>query len=300
MKSQKLLTVAVMVVWWAVALTAAPKAFLHHGSAEAARSQETPAQSCADLNINFADHPAEVQSEERTISLAEAPSLSIQAQANGGLQVDGWDQQNYSVTLCKAAEAGSNAEMVLSQVHITYQAGQLGISGPPQNERWTAHLLVRAPKNAGLDLNVKNGPMDPSNLNGKLTVHGQNGPISVVNCAGELVLTAKNGPVTLEGNGGKQTVEAENGPLDLSLEGNAWNGEGLQASSKNGPVLLRIPSGYQSGVVVESEGHSPFQCNSRVCSEGRKTWDDEHKRIEFGSGPMVVHVTTVNGPVSVH
>jgi len=52
-------------------------------------------------------------------------------------------------------------------------------------------------------------------------------------------------------------------------------------------------------VVVESEGHSPFQCQASVCSEGRKTWEEDVKRIEFGNGPAVVRVSTVNGPVSV-
>jgi hypothetical protein len=52
-------------------------------------------------------------------------------------------------------------------------------------------------------------------------------------------------------------------------------------------------------VVLESDGHGPFSCHASVCSEGRKTWDDEHKRVEFGAGPTVIHVSTVNGPVTV-
>jgi hypothetical protein len=300
MKSQKLLAIVGMVVWYAVALTAAPRAFSLHRFAKASSIEESPAQSCADLNINFGSHRAVMQSEERTISLAEAPTLRIDAHANGGLYVDGWDQASYGVTLCKGAEAGSGAEELLSQIHLTFQNGQLGVSGPASSEHWAAHLLVHAPRNAALDLHVKNGPMDVSNLSGNVKVHGTNGPISVVNCAGEVEVTAKNGPVTLKGNSGKQTVNAENGPLDLSLDGNAWSGSGLEAHSENGPVTLRIPPGYQSGVVLESDGNGPFQCRASVCSEGRKTWDEERKRIEFGSGPTVVHVTTVNGPVSVH
>ena len=67
----------------------------------------------------------------------------------------------------------------------------------------------------------------------------------------------------------------------------------------NGPVTLRVPSGYQSGVILESDGHGPFSCRARVCSEGRKNWDEDRKSVEFGSGPTVVRVSTVNGPVSV-
>jgi hypothetical protein len=300
MKLQRLLVIAAMGIWYAVALTAAPKAFMSHRVAETVQAGTSPAQSCADLNIRFGDRETVVQSEERTISLAEAPTLRVEAHANGGLQVEGWDQESYRVALCKAAESGTDAEGLLSQVHLTFQNGRLGVSGPSNGDHWAAHLLIHAPKAASLDLSVKNGPMDLSDLSGKLTVHGVNGPITVTNCAGELHLTAKNGPVTLDGNSGKQTVEAENGPLDLLLAGKAWSGDGLEAHSQNGPVTLRIPEGYQSGVVVESEGHSPFQCRASVCSKGRKTWDDEHKRIEFGSGPAVVHVSTVNGPVSVH
>lgn len=299
MRSGKLLAIVGMMIWYAVVLTAAPRAFSHRRAAAPVPGNDWPAATCADLHINYGDHGAVVQSEEQTIPFAEAPSLRIQPDVNGGLQVDGWDKDTYSVTLCKAAEAGSGAESLLSQIHLKFQNGQLGVSGPGGGDHWSAHLLVHAPKNASLDLSVKNGPMSLSNLSGNLKVHGLNGPINVSNCTGELELTAKNGPVTLEGNSGKQTVETENGPLDLSLEGQAWNGSGLEVHAHNGPVTLRIPSGYQSGVVLEAASHTPFQCNASVCSEGRKTWDDEHRRMEFGSGPAVVRISTVNGPVSV-
>jgi hypothetical protein len=137
-------------------------------------------------------------------------------------------------------------------------------------------------------------------VDGNLKVRAENGPITVTDCTGELDLNSHNGPVTLEGNSGKQSVHTENGPVTLSLSGNSWSGPGIEASATNGPVTLRIPSGFKSGVLLESDGHGPFQCHSSVCSEGRKTWDDDHKRIEFGSGPTLVRVSTVNGPVSVH
>src|SRR5439155_19195966 len=52
-------------------------------------------------------------------------------------------------------------------------------------------------------------------------------------------------------------------------------------------------------ILLESDGNGPFSCQASVCNEGRKTWDEEHKRVEFGSGPTVIRVSTVNGPVSV-
>jgi hypothetical protein len=290
-----------ILVWTAVALTAWP-----HGRSPralaltmSARPDEMVA-SCAELHVTFDHQEAVVQSEERTITKADAPTLRVAAESNGGVQIQGWDGDAYSVTLCKAVEAGRDAETRLGQIHLSFEGGQLGVVGPSSHDRWSGHLLIRAPKAATLEVVAKNGPLSVHNVNGQVKVRSQNGPVTISGCSGELDLTAQNGPLTLEGNRGKQMVSAQNGPVNVSLSGDAWEGEGLEAHATNGPIRLEIPSGYRSGVVLESEGRSPFECNGAVCSEGRRTWDDEHKRMEFGASPAVVRVSTVNGPVSVN
>jgi len=58
-------------------------------------------------------------------------------------------------------------------------------------------------------------------------------------------------------------------------------------------------------IVVESDGHSPFACRAEACDQVRsmKSGDDDNdffpRRVEFGSGPTVVHLSSHNGPVSV-
>jgi hypothetical protein len=300
MDSCKLVPALGMVIWSAVALTAAPRAFSHRHALERSVNSDDPIGSCSDLDVRFENSRALVQSEERTISKAEASTLRVQAEANGGLQVRGSDNTNYEVTLCKAAESGSEAEQLLSQIHLTFQNGELGVSGPASHHGWTAHILLKAPKGASLDLQVNNGPMALFHVDGNLKGRAENGPITVIGCTGEVSLSTQNGPVTLEGNSGRLRVDAQNGPLTISLSGKNWTGSGIEAHADNGPLTLEIPSGYQSGVLVESEGHSPFQCHASVCSEGRKNWEDDRKSMEFGSGPTVIHLSTVNGPVSVH
>jgi DUF4097 and DUF4098 domain-containing protein YvlB len=301
MDSRKLLPVVGIVIWSAVALTAAPRALSHRHPTNMSVNHGDPMASCSDLNISFdRNRRAMVQSEERTISKTAAPTLRIEAESNGGLQVEGWNNNDFSVTLCKAADPEGDAQNVLSQIHLTFQNGELGVTGPSSHDRWSAHILVKAPKGTSLDLRVKNGPMGLYNVDGNVKARAQNGPITVMGCSGNVDLATQNGPVTLEGNSGKLRVDAQNGPLTISLSGTNWNGSGIEAHANNGPLTLEIPSGYQSGVLVESEGRSPFQCHSSVCSEGRKTWDDDRKSIEFGSGPTVVHLSTVNGPISVH
>jgi len=303
MTYRKLLPILGIAIWAAVALTAALHARPHLRDLRAAHSaagQEPPvAADCSDLRIHFGHGEAIIRSEERSITKTEAPTLRVHAEPNGGIQIEGWEKDTYSVTLCKAAEAGSDAESILSGIHLTFQNGELGVSGPGSRNRWSAHLLIRAPKAVSLDLQVHNGPLSLSSVDGNLRVRADNGPVTISNCTGELDLSSHNGPVTLEGNSGRQNVHSENGPMTVTLRGESWSGPGLEAHATNGPVNLQIPSGYKSGVVLESDGPGPFRCSAHVCSEGRKTWDDDRKRIEFGSGPTVVRVSTVNGPVSV-
>jgi hypothetical protein len=299
MTFRSLLTILGITIWAGVALTAAvPYSSTHLHSTPVLQREDAPATSCSDFHFHFDHRDAIVQSEERTITKAEARTLRVMAEPNGGVQVQGWDQDTYGVTLCKAAEEGS--ESLLSQIHIKFHDGELGVSRPSSSgERWAAHLLIRTPKAAAIELSAHNGPVSFRNVDGSLKIRAENGPVDVVNCTGQLDLNSHNGPVTLEGNSGRQTVRTQNGPVTLSLSGDSWQGDGLEASATNGPINLQIPTGYKSGVILESDGHGPFQCRASVCSEGRKTWDEDRKRIEFGSGPTLVRVSTVNGPVSV-
>ncbi len=276
-----------------------------------------PVASCNDLKIEFDGRSAIVQSEERTFSKADAPVLRATGESNGGVQVVGWDKDVYSVTLCKAAAPYADAEKILAQIKLAAEHGEIHVSGPSHEDDWTAFLLIRAPKAAELDLYVNNGPLGIYSVEGKITAKAVNGPITARDCKGQVKLNAQNGPITAEGtsgtvelrteNGpisshdtsGSVDIRTQNGPIDVALSGQTWNGSGLQAHAENGPLTIRVPHGYQSGVVVESDGHAPFSCHANVCSEGRKTWDDDKKRVEFGSGPTLVRVSTVNGPISV-
>jgi len=302
MVSRTILSSVGITVWAAVLVTAAPRAISHRHSEqpiEISVHDEWPAASCSDLHIEFDGRDAVIQSEEKTITKAEAPTLRVQAESNGGVQVQGWDQDTYSVTLCKAARPGSDSDGILGQIKLTFSNGQLGVAGPNSHQQWSAHLLIKAPRAAAMDLNVHNGPMGLFKVQGNLKVHAVNGPVTISGCKGEVTVRAENGPISLEENSGKLDVQTQNGPLTIDLEGTAWNGAGMEAHANNGPVTLRVPSGYQSGVILESDGHGPFSCSASVCNEGRKTWEEERKRVEFGSGPTMVHISTVNGPVSV-
>ena len=270
----------------------------HHHSVNISDGHRHPANDCSDLRIRFDDRDAVVRSEERTLTKAEAAVLQVRPHTNGGVQVVGWDNPTYSVTACKAAASG-DAERILSQITMSIEGGRVSTKGPGDDDDWTVYLLIRTPKSATIDMETSNGPLSFYNVDGKLTARAKNGPISLRNFSGDAEITAVNGPISLDGSKGSVRIHTENGPITVELAGNTWSGAGLTADAKNGPLTLMVPSGYQSSFVVESTNYAPVSCKASICENARKTWDDEHRRIEYGSSPAMIHLSTVNGPISV-
>jgi DUF4097 and DUF4098 domain-containing protein YvlB len=275
------------------------RASRHHHSVNISGGHRHPATDCSDLHIRFDDMDAVVRSEERTLTKAEAAVLQVHPHTNGGVQVVGWDKETYSVTACKAAAASADAERILSQITMSIEGGRVSTKGPGDDDDWTVYLLVRTPRSATLDMETANGPLSFYDVDGKLTVRAKNGPISLKNFSGDAEITAVNGPISLDGSKGSVRIHTENGPISVTLEGKTWSGTGLTADAKNGPLTLTVPSGYQSSFVVESTNYAPVSCKASICDNARKTWDDQHRRIEYGSSPAMIRLSTVNGPVSV-
>ena len=272
----------------------------HHHSVSISGSHRQPATDCSDVRIRFDDQDAVVRSEERTVTKAEAEVLQVHPHSNGGVQVVGWDKETYSVTACKAAAgSGDAAERILSQISVNIEHGKVSTSGPGDEDAWTVELLIRAPKSASIELDTMNGPISLYDVDGKLTARANNGPISLKNFSGDAEITAVNGPISLDGSRGSVRIHTENGPMSVALEGKTWSGAGLTADAQNGPLTLMVPSDYQSSFVVEATNHAAVSCQASICGNARKTWDDEHRRIEYGNAPAMIRLSTVNGPVSV-
>ena len=258
-----------------------------------------PADSCEDLRIRLHDEKPVLEQEERSVSKAQASVLRVHPMRNSGAQVTGWDKDTYSITACKAA-IGSDARQLLAQIKLKVEGGEVSVEGPSREEEdWTVYLLVRTPKSADVELTTHNGPATFYKVDGKITARAENGPISVDSCTGEADISAVNGPLSFSGAGGKLRLHTENGPISVAIGGSSWNGGGLVADAVNGPLSLHVPSGFQSAFLVESSEHSPVSCHASICAETRRTWDDEHRRIEYGSGTPVIRLSTRNGPISV-
>jgi hypothetical protein len=258
-----------------------------------------PAADCSALHIRLHDERPTIEPEERSVSKSEAHVLRVHPLKNGGAQVQGWEKDTYSITACKAA-VGSDARQLLSQIKLTVKDGEVSVSGPSSEDNdWTVFLLIRTPKAADVEVTTHNGPVSFYGVDGKLNARATNGPISVEGFSGEADISAENGPISFEGNAGKLRLHTQNGPINVSVGGSSWTGGGLVAEAENGPLTLHVPSGFQSAFLVESSDHAPLSCHASICSETRRTWDDDHRRIEFGSGSPLIRLSTHNGPISV-
>jgi len=272
----------------------------HRHSMSMSGSRHEPATDCSDFHVQFDDRDAVTESEERTMTKADAPTLRVHPHKNGGVQVQGWDKDTYSVTTCKfASNEDGGAQRILAQMTLSVKNGEVSTNGPNDDGEWAIYLLIRAPKGSVIDLETANGPLSLYGVDGKLTAHATNGPITLRDFSGDADVRAANGPITITGSSGNVRIHTENGPISINLQGTTWSGTGLTADAQNGPLTLSVPNDYKSSFSVESRNYSPMSCHASICDNARKTWDDNNRRIEYGSSPAMIKLSTVNGPVSI-
>jgi len=229
---------------------------------------------CNSLRVTIDDRPA-LRAEE-TVPAAGFRSLTVRPPQNGGIYVIGSDSGTYDERACKASAFQEDLDM-----HQVRVVGTEVTADAPDGGRWMVYFLVRAPRGATLGLRTHNGPITLRNVNGTVNAETTNGPISI------------------DGGSGTTKLTAQNGPISVKLRGSSWDGS-LDARTQNGPVSLSVPASFRSGVVVEAEGHGPVSCRSEACRQVRRSWDDEdNRKIQLGSGPTTVHLSTYNGPVTV-
>jgi len=248
---------------------------------------------------NFGDDLETYVSQE-TFEVPVGGEMQVTAARNGGVRLISGSGSAYEVTVCKFAGADSESEgnQILSQIKAEHSSSSISVRGP-EGMHWSASLIIRVPQGATMSVSAHNGPVSAKHVSGTFKLDTVNGPIAVEKVTGKVTATAKNGPISFEGNEGDYDLQTQNGPISIDLEDQSWQSGKLDAKANNGPISLNLPKGYQSGVVLTSDGHAPMSCEADVCKEARKTWDDNGKKIEFGSGSPVIRISTHNGPVSV-
>ena len=246
------------------------------------------------------DYRATVRDEE-TRSVPNGP-LTITAEHNGGIQVTSWDQQNYSVKLCKqvAANDESRGRQVLAGVKLEVSSSSVNIRNADSGGDYSLGtlILVKAPRNASLSLHVHNGGVSLNGFSGTADAHAENGGISLTRTSGKITAEAQNGGISINDCGGDVTANVQNGGVSIKLA-ERWEGKGLEANTHNGGLSIQVPRNLQSGVEVTASEHTSIICKEDVCASAQRTWDGGHKTLRFGTADAQIHATTVNGGIVV-
>jgi hypothetical protein len=249
---------------------------------------------CGDLNVTSDD---EIARADETITMPVGAPVKLSTLRNGGVWITGSQAAQIEIEACKigVGSTRSRAEAAVASVKVQQQGDTISATGAAGSTH--VYFIVRAPNGASVAAESTNGPISLRDADGTFRLQATNGPVSVSGSRGTIDARTENGPISVNRSGGELTLRASNGPLSIKLDGAEWDGSGLTGETRNGPLSLTVPEGYRSGVLVETDGHSPMHCSG--CETARKTWDDDQRRIELGGGPQIIRLTTSNGPVSV-
>jgi len=279
-------------------------ALAHSTSINITTDDDRALDSCDGIKVRFGEYrdsmPMAREEERLTVARSSASPLRIQLSDAGGMRIQGWDRDEYAVRVCKAAGARSlaSAQRALKEVSVSLENGRITASGPEEGA-WLVYLIIQAPRDADLELETENGEIGLTDVSGRVRARTQNGPIDLRKCSREISATSENGPISVKGGSGEHRLRTQNGPISVDLAGGSWQGGGLEARTENGPLDLKLPGNYRSAIRVEATGHSPMECKAKECRTARKSWDEDSRWVEFGSGPPAVRLSTVNGPVSI-
>ena len=218
--------------------------------------------------------------EERTMGAhATGGTITVDGGENGGARVAGWDRDSIDIIARVQTNAHSedDAQALAKAISITITNGNIRADGPESHRgaSWSVSFDVLVPRASDLSI----------------TAH--NGPVAIKSVHGKIQLSAVNGPMDIDDAGGDVHGHTTNGPLAVYLTGKSWDGQGLDAYTTNGPVVIRIPASY-SAHLETGTSNGPMSIGIPITIQGMVK---RHLETDLGSGGPTVRAMTTNGPL---
>lgn len=231
---------------------------------------------------DWGDRDREKVCEVRVERVSARASLTVDGGRNGGAQVIGWDRDEIEIhaRIQTQAPEMEDARGLAERVSIRTDGGRIEADGPEtgRRESWHVSFVVYVPRSIDLDLRAHNGPVSAREVRGRLVLETHNGPVSLHEVAGDV------------------RAETHNGPVRVSLSGSSWDGRGLTATTRNGPVTLEIPERYNAELETGTvNGPMNIDFPLQVTVQGRV---GRTLHTTLGDGGPLVQVTTRNGPLT--
>lgn len=218
---------------------------------------------------------------------ANGGTIAVDGKKNGGVSVKGWERREILVRakIQSWADTKGEAEAIGNQVRVETAGANIYAEGPTNggDQWWSVSYEVFVPTNSNLSLKAHNGGVSIANVRGQIEFETTNGGVSLKNLAGNVRGNTKNGGVNVE------------------LEGNRWDGEGLDVTTTNGGVKLVMPENYsahlETGTVNGGLNHDIPNVDQPVSAN---KWERKKEMsVNLGYGGAPIKVRTTNGGVSI-
>jgi DUF4097 and DUF4098 domain-containing protein YvlB len=211
--------------------------------------------------------------------------ISVDASQNGGISVKGWDRADVLVRAQVRAYAPTEdqARDLARQINVQTLGPQVRAYGPPHdNERsWSVSYEVFVPSRFSATLETVNGG------------------VSVSDVTGNLEFKTVNGGLSLKHVGGYVHGRTTNGGVSIELAGDRWEGQGLDVTTTNGGVSLRVPHNYSAQLEAHTNNGGIHAGDvAQIQTPNQPGRPSNHISTALGMGGAVLKVETTNGGVS--
>jgi len=220
--------------------------------------------------------------EVRQFTVTAADTMSVDAEPNGGIQVEGGSRADILVhaKVVAQAETQQRARQIADGVRVNATPDRVSAEGPSglgRREGWSVSYRLAVPAVSSLALRTVNGGITIRDVDGQIEFKTVNGGVKLSNLAGDV------------------KGRTSNGGVDVDLEGPGWRGEGLDVETSNGGVHLRIPEHYSAHLETGTV-NGGVNIDFPLTVQGRI---DRHISANLGSGGAPIRVKTHNGGVKV-
>ncbi|HET7221217.1 MAG TPA: DUF4097 family beta strand repeat-containing protein [Vicinamibacterales bacterium] len=220
--------------------------------------------------------------EVREFTVTAAGTMTVDAEPNGGISVEGGARNDVLVRAKVVAQAESQerARQIASAVTVSATSDKVTADGPSglgRRESWSVSYRLSVPTISALSLRTTNGGITIKDVDGEIEFKTVNGGVKLTNLAGDV------------------KGRTSNGGIDVDLDGPGWKGEGLNVETSNGGVHLRIPEQYSAHLETGTV-NGGLNIDFPLTVQGRV---DREINANLGAGGAPIRVRTNNGGVKV-
>jgi hypothetical protein len=216
---------------------------------------------------------------ELTLPAGRSP-IAIDAGANGGVRVHGWDRNEIRLVMRVQSHASSEsrAREIAQGVRVATDR-TIHATGPDRERRewWSVSYEAFVPTRSDLDLETLNGG------------------IHIVDVQGRIRFSVTNGGVSLAGLGGDVSGRSTNGGVHVDLRGMTWDGPGLDVQTTTGGATISVPTGYSAHLETGTTNGS-LRFDFPITVQGQL---NRRLSVDLGDGGPTIRVVTTNGGVTI-